>query len=153
MDITTAVGAAKATNWVIQFWKNLWKKDELMAINSPLNHQVMPQPWVEFRGTHTNLTQAYWLLTHDGNKFWPQCRIRPRADGQWVERVNVNEKPEDREHSVILAKTSPFCDKVLEEWKIKSENSNNWDPINLFFTIGQFERIQGVLVHVKGSGK
>ncbi len=159
-DVDIVAGAVKIINFVINswtlvsnWWMEIWgkRKEGTMFITSPQNRQSVDGPRVEIRGTHTDPTNAFWLLTHDGDKYWPQRRIRPLPDGLWKESVNVDTKPHDRDASLVLVKTSPFCNMVLEEWVKKGEKTKNWDPITLPKTPGQFEQIQGIVLLVNAG--
>jgi hypothetical protein len=99
-------------------------------------------------GKHNKVKGIYWLVTHDGDKYWPQCRIRPHQDGNWAERVNVGPVTNQKPCFLILAWASDLINAVSTDYKERGRRTNDWGPMTLKPTKRDMQVVQEVILTV-----
>jgi hypothetical protein len=146
----TAVKAAGLLDKVVSTWRR-WRAGSI-KITGPGNREVSSvQPWISVKGTHMKVIGKFWLLTHNGDSYWPQNRITLEHDGRWTSRVNGNTKKENRECSIVLASVGDFADAVFEDYKVRGGKTGNWDPIRLPTRNRELTIVDEVIITILGS--
>jgi len=136
----------------LTFKKDATKVGGSIEIKSPQNRETIDlQPWVPVKGTARDVgARLFWLLTRDGDKYWPQTRISVQHDGQWEGRVRVSRNEKTRQHSVTLAEVSGFANSVFEDWRSKGHRTNDWGPLTFKADGSAFKLAQEIVISVKG---
>jgi len=100
---TTVVKSATLAEKAVG-WYRRWRGGSVV-ISTPANRDVLSvQPWIAMNGVHTKAKGTYWLLTHNGDKYWPQNKITLEHDGRWSSSVNVNTRTATRTSSIVVAR-------------------------------------------------
>ena len=143
---TVATGvdlAQKGWGW----WKTLWNGK--ISITSPQYKAIVHPEWVPVEGVHKNAKGTYWLVTHDGDKYWPQAGITRHPDGSWSQRVNVNKDKGPRPCFLILAWTSEFMDSIFRDFMARGNKTNHWGPLNIKPPTQHFQIVQEIVLQVR----
>ena len=97
------VGAKLAFLWAAWGWlaKKFGKSGTVEIIipihrGDPINHQ----PWVAVEGKSKDTKgRIFWLLTHDGDNYWPMRPISFSQDGRWTGRYRTSHTTSGRSGS------------------------------------------------------
>jgi hypothetical protein len=109
------------------------------------------QGWIPVTGTHAKARGTYWLLTHNGDRYWPQNKIALDHDGRWSSSVHVNIRKYNRSSCIIVAKVGDFANAAFDDYKLRGRTTNYWEPIRLPQKSGEMHILDEVVVTILGS--
>ncbi len=105
-----------------------------LVITSPSSGERRNTEWVLVKGSHSRVDNGrfyYWLMTINGNEWWPQHEIRLLLDGTWSGKVNVGKTTGPRTSIAAVVRVTPVVNVLLNEWKKLKNSTGNIDPIIL----------------------
>jgi hypothetical protein len=147
---STAIKTVGIFTQVKRWWQDRW--GGTIVITDPHNRDNRDvQPWIKVKGTHTRPKGKFWLLTHNGDQYWPQKRIILEHDGIWNSNVHANTKKETRNCAIVLAKVGDFADAVFEDYKTRGGRTKDWSPLKLPRNSQEFNIIQEIVILVLGT--
>jgi hypothetical protein len=79
-------------------------------------------------GTHHNEAGNYWLITNDGNQYWPKHEVKFGPGGQWEERIFSGG---GHPVTISLINVSGSVHTTFENWKRNANKTKNWDALIL----------------------
>lgn len=151
--LSTAATVAKTatlTEKAIGLWRKMLGGS--LKISTPTPGGVSKvQPWIDVEGVHTNPKVIFWLLTHDGDKYWPQNKVKFAYDGTWNGRVHGNTKAETRKCCIVLARVGDFANAAFEDYKSRGNRTKDWGPISLPHKTSEFKILEERIITIFGS--
>ena len=123
-----------------------------IEITEPQNRNTCKeQPWIKIKGTHSSPKGKFWLLTRDGDNYWPQTKITLQHDRVWSASVNVNTKNETRNCCIVLARVGGFGNDVFEDYRTRCKRTSDWFPMKITSPSSEMKVLQELVVIVLGS--
>lgn len=132
-------------------WLAFWFRPAKPTITSSRNRDVVANP-IPVSGTHDNETGNYWLVTNEGNNYWPKSKVRFRPDRRWDERVHTDW---NKTVTISLVKVDDVVHKAFETWQQNANRTKNWDAFTLPQTATKQDlmRLESIVVTVAATPK